>query len=61
MDSNEIVFGLGAEPDDLTSNDVRRVVADVSAVTDVVGVTIAEFIPRQVIRLQQVVRNFPLI
>lgn len=61
VDSNEIVFGLGAEPDGLTSNDVRRVVADVSAVTDVVGLTIAEFIPRQVIRLQQVVRNFPLI
>src|SRR5215467_9139373 len=61
VDSNEIVFGLGAEPDGLTSNDVRRVVADVSAVTDVVGLTIAEFIPRQVIRLQQVLRNFPLI
>ena len=61
VDSNEIIFGLGAEPDGLTSNDVRRVVADVSAIADVVGLTIAEFIPRQVIRLQQVLRNFPLI
>lgn len=61
VDSNEIVFGLGAEPDGLTSDDVRRLVADVSAVADVVGLTIAEFIPRQVIRLQQVLRNFPLI
>lgn len=61
VDSNEIVFGLGAEPDGLTSDEARRVVADVSAVADVVGLTIAEFIPRQVIRLQQVLRNFPLI
>jgi arginase len=61
VDSNEIIFGLGAEPDGLTSDEVRRLVADVSAVADVVGLTIAEFIPRQVIRLQQVLRNFPLI
>ncbi|GHO49697.1 arginase family protein [Ktedonospora formicarum] len=61
VDSNEIVFGLGAEPSGLTSDNVRRVVADVRAVADVVGLTIAEFIPRQVIRLQQVLRNFPLI
>ncbi|GHO84394.1 arginase family protein [Dictyobacter formicarum] len=61
VDSNEIVFGLGGEPDGLASNEVRRLVADVSAVADVVGLTIAEFIPRQVIRLQQVLRNFPLI
>jgi arginase len=61
VDSNEIVFGLGAEPDGLTSTEVRRVVADVSAVAEVVGLTIAEFVPRQVIRLQQVLRNFPLI
>jgi arginase len=61
VDSNEIVFGLGAEPDGLTSTDVRRLVADVRAVADVVGLTIAEFVPRQVIRLQQVLHNFPLI
>jgi arginase len=61
VDSNEIVFGLGAVPDGLTSDEVRRLVADVSAVADVVGLTIAEFVPRQVIRLQQVLRNFPLI
>jgi arginase len=61
VDSNEIVFGLGSEPEGLTSQEVRRLVADVSAVTEVVGLTIAEFIPRQVIRLQQVLRDFPLI
>jgi arginase len=61
VDRNEIIFGLGAEADGLTSNEARRLVADVSAISDVVGLTIAEFIPRQVIRLQQVLRDFPLI
>jgi arginase len=61
VDSNEIIFGLGAEPGGLASNEARRLVADVSAIADVVGLTIAEFIPRQVIRLQQVLRDFPLI
>ena len=61
VDRNEIIFGLGAEADGLTSNEARRLVADVSAIADVVGLTIAEFVPRQVIRLQQVLRNFPLI
>jgi len=61
VDSNEIIFGLGAEPEGLTSNETRRLVADPSAIANVVGLTIAEFIPRQVIRLQQVLRDFPLI
>jgi arginase len=61
VDSNEIVFGLGAEPGGLRIDEVRRLVADVSASTDVVGLTIAEFVPRQVIRLQQLLRDFPLI
>src|SRR5437867_11067467 len=61
VDSNEIVFGLGAEPDGLTSHEVRRLVADVSAGASVVGLTLAEFVPRQVIRLQRALRDFPLI
>jgi arginase len=45
IDSNEIVLGLGAEPGGLTSAQVRRIVEDLDAVADVVGVTVAEFIP----------------
>jgi arginase len=61
VDSNEIVLGLGAEPDGLTSAQVRRIVEDVNAVTDVVGFTIAEFIPRQVMHLQRLVAGLPLL
>jgi arginase len=61
VDSNEIVLGLGAEPDGLTSPEVRRLVADLHAAADVVGLTVAEFIPRQVIHLQQILSGFPLL
>jgi len=61
VDSNEIVLGLGAVPNGLTSSQVRRVVADVTAAADVVGVTIAEFFPRQVMHLARILQDFPLI
>lgn len=61
IDSNEIVYGLGAEPDGLTSAQVRRIVADLDNHADVVGLTIAEYIPRQVIHLQQLLSGFPLL
>jgi arginase len=61
VDSNEIVLGLGMEPDGLTSTEVRRIVADVEGAVDAVGFTIAEFIPRQVMHLRQIVDGFPLI
>ena len=60
IDSHEIVLGLGAEPDGLTSAQARRIVADIDAAADVVGFTIAEFIPRQVMHLQQILNGFPL-
>jgi arginase len=40
---------------------VRRVIADIEQAADVVGLTIAEFIPRQVIHLQQILAGFPLL
>ena len=61
VDSNEWVFGLGPEPNGLTGAQVRRLVDDLAANSDVVGLTIAEFIPRQVIALQQVIGGFPLV
>jgi len=61
IDSNEIVLGLGAEPNGLTSAQARRIVGDIDQTVDVVGLTIAEFIPRQVMHLQQILKGFPLI
>jgi arginase len=52
IDSNEILLGLGAEPGGLSSTQVRRIVSDVRAAVDVVGFTIAEYFPRQVMHMQ---------
>src|SRR5699024_2601474 len=51
VDSGEITFGLGGVPGGLTSAQVRRVIADLGAQFDVVGMTVAEFIRRQVMAL----------
>ncbi|MEE1800698.1 arginase family protein [Streptomyces sp. JV176] len=59
VDSDDIVLGLGIEPDGLASAEVKRIVADIDSATDVVGLTIAEFIPRQVMHLQQLLNGFP--
>ena len=61
VDSNEITFGLGAEAGGLTSAQVHRLVRDISSAADVVGLTIAEFVPRQVIRLREMLEGLPLV
>jgi arginase len=61
VDSNEIVLGLGMEPNGLTSAEVLRIVTDVDGAVDVVGFTLAEFIPRQVMHLRQILNGFPLV
>jgi arginase len=61
IDADEIQLGLGADRGGLTSSQARRVVKDVDGVADVVALTIAEFIPRQVIHLQQILAGFPLL
>jgi arginase len=37
IDSNEIVLGLGAEPDGLTSAEVRRIVTDIDGALGIAG------------------------
>ena len=61
IDAAEIQYGLGADVGGLTSEQARRVVADVTGAADVVSLTLAEFIPRQVIHLQRLLRGFPLL
>jgi len=61
IDANEIQLGLGADLGGLTSAEARRVVADIDDVVEVVALTIAEYVPRQVMHLQQIVAGFPLL
>ncbi|MEY9873205.1 arginase [Streptacidiphilus sp. MAP12-33] len=61
VDGEEVRLGLIAEPGGLTGVQVRRIVADIADVADVVGLTVAEFVPRQVMRLGQILGGFPLL
>jgi arginase len=45
--------GIGCRLGGLTSAEVHRLVADIDGSVDVVGLTIAEFIPRRVMHLQR--------
>ncbi|GAB3073549.1 hypothetical protein GCM10027053_43810 [Intrasporangium mesophilum] len=61
IDADEIQLGLGADRGGLTSAQARRVIADVDEASAVVAMTIAEFVPRQVMHLQQILAGFPLL
>ncbi|RLP07512.1 hypothetical protein [Propionibacterium australiense] len=61
VDSDEVVLRLGKAPGGLTGTQVRRVIDDLSGAADVVGLTVAEFIPRSVLRLQTILAGLPLL
>jgi arginase len=61
VDSDEVLLGLGPDPGGLSGVQVRRLVADVRAAADVVGLTIAEYVPRQVLHLAAILDGFPLL
>lgn len=61
VDSDEVTFGLGAVPGGLSRQEVRRLVAELQGAADVVGFTVAEYVPRQVMQVQAFLRDLPLI
>lgn len=61
IDGDEVAFGLGVEPGGLRSDTVVRMLADVAEVADVVALTVAEYIPRQVLAMQRLLGRLPLL
>jgi arginase len=61
IDADEIQLGLGADLGGLSTAEARRVVADIDGAAEVVALSIAEFIPRQVMHLEQILAGFPLL
>lgn len=61
VDSDEVALGLGKVPGGLSRENVQRLIADVAAVADVVGLSVAEFIPRDVLAVQSLLDGLPLI
>ena len=61
VDSDEAVLGLGKAPGGLTREQVRRIIADLSGQADIVGLTVAEYVPRNLLQLQEMLDGLPLI
>lgn len=61
VDSDEAVLGLGAVPGGLTRAQVHRLIEDIGDRAEIVGLTLAEFVPRSVLQLQEMLEGLPLI
>jgi arginase len=63
IDSAEYHLGMGAESGGLTKNQVQAIISAVSTQQDIelVGFNLAEFIPRQVLAIQEVIKDVPLL
>ena len=60
LDPTEIVAAVGQSPDGMTMEAAVRVINDIAAVKDIVGLTVAEAMPRTAIRLRNMLRRLPL-
>ncbi|HWH26399.1 MAG TPA: arginase family protein [Pseudolysinimonas sp.] len=58
---DDVVFGLGPEPTGLSRDVVTRIMADAGRRADVVAVSVAEYLPRQVIAVREFLRTLPLL
>lgn len=61
LDPAEIITAVGIVPDGMKIAEVTRVINDISKVKEIVGLTIAEPMPRTAIRLQQMLKQLPLL
>ena len=61
LDPAEIVAGVGVEPGGIKMDDAVRLINDIASHTDLVGLTIAEPMPRLAIRLKNMLAQMPLL
>lgn len=60
-DGEQVRLGLGLERSGLSLSQANRVMRDLDAVADVVGLTIAEYVPLQVVALARLLTDLPLV
>ena len=61
LDPAEIIAGEGVEPDGMKINEVVRVINDIASEYDLVGLTVAEPMPRVAIKIRNMLNQLPLI
>ncbi len=61
LDPVEIIPAVGVSPDGMKMNEVVRTINDIARVKDVVGLTVAEPMPRTAIRIKNMLEQLPLL
>ena len=61
LDPAEIIAGVGVEPNGMKIKEVVRVINDIAAEYDLVGLTVAEPMPRIAIKIKNMLNQLPLL
>lgn len=61
LDPAEIIAAVGVSPGGLKIAEVVRIINDIACTKELVGLTIAEPMPRIAIRLKQMLEQLPLL
>ena len=61
LDPAEIIAGVGVEPNGMKIKEVVRVINDIAAEYDLVGLTVAEPMPRIAIKIKNMMNQLPLL
>lgn len=61
LDPQEIIAGVGVEPQGIKINEIIRILNDIAKTYDIVGLTIAEAMPRLAIKLRNMLAQMPLL
>lgn len=61
LDPDDLIAGVGVEPGGMTVNEVIRVINDVVLGYDLIGLTVAEPMPRIAIRIKNMLNRLPLL
>ena len=60
LDPNEIIAAVGVVPDGMKIDEVTRVINDIAKEYDIVGLTVAEPMPRTAIKLKNMLQQLPM-
>lgn len=61
IDPNDLIAAVGVEPNGMKINKVVRVINNIANHYDIVGLTIAEPMPRAAIKIRTMMNNLPLL
>ena len=61
LDPAEIIAGVGVEPDGMKINEAVRVINHIASEYDLIGLTVAEPMPRVAIKIRNMLNQLPLI